>query len=115
FALRRFLSVLWVSVLTGLAAAGGLALLVIPGILFWVRFSFGTVVVVVEDERGRRAMGRSWRLAKGRFWKIFGTLLLAGILSSLVAGILQLPLTLASYPLGRSGWILRAIGISAAS
>jgi hypothetical protein len=115
FAVRRFHSLLWVSLLTGLAVFGGLLLLIVPGVLFFVRFSFGTVVVVVEDERGRRAMGRSWRLARGKFWKILGTLVLAGILTSLVAGILQLPLTLASYTMGRSGWILRAIAVSAAS
>jgi len=114
FAVRRFHSILWVSVLAGLAVVGGFILLIVPGVLFLVRFSFATTVVVVEDQRGRKAMGRSWRLVKGRFWKVLGTLLLAGILSSLVAGILQLPLTFASYPLGRSGWVLRAIGASAA-
>jgi len=115
FALSRFRSILWISILTGLAAAGGFLMLVIPGIIFLVRFSFGTVVLVVEGERGRKALGRSWRLAKGRFWKIFGTLFLAILLTGVVANILQIPLLLASFPLGESGWPLRALSGAAAS
>jgi hypothetical protein len=113
FAFSRFGSILWVGVLTGLAIVGGFILLIVPGILFLVRFSFGSVVVVVENERGTRAMRRSWRLATGRFWKIFGTILLAGFLGSLVGGLLALPLTLASIPLGASGWPIRAVGAAA--
>lgn len=115
FGLSRLLSILWVAILTGLAVLGGFILLVIPAIIFGVRFTFGTVVLVVEGERGRKALGRSWRLATGRFWKIFGTLLLAGILTTIVASILQIPLTLAAIPLEESGWPLRALGAAGAA
>jgi membrane-anchored glycerophosphoryl diester phosphodiesterase (GDPDase) len=114
FALSRLRAILWVTVLTGLAVLVGFVLLVIPGIIAFIRLTFGTAVVVVEDERGTRALRRSWRLAKGHFWKILGTLLLAGILTSIVGGILQIPLTLASFPLEENGWILRAIGAAVA-
>jgi hypothetical protein len=115
FALSRFGSILWVTVLTALAILGGFILLVIPGILFGVRFAFSPVVLVVEDERGTKAMRRSWRLAKGRFWKIFGTVLLAAFLAGLVGGLLALPLRAASIPLGHSGWVLRGVGDAAAA
>jgi hypothetical protein len=103
-------AILWVTLLSTLAALLGFVLLIIPLFLVFVRLSFVTQVVVIENVRGRKALGRSWRLAKGHFWKIFGTLILAGILSWVVASILQFPLLLAAAPLGSAGWPLRALG-----
>ncbi|HEX2026210.1 MAG TPA: hypothetical protein VHH92_07425, partial [Actinomycetota bacterium] len=118
-ALRRVHSILWVTILTGLAAAVwfipgyglllfgilrgadpdalfGLALLLIlvalvPAIFFYLRFSFSTSTVVVEDIRGTNAMRRSWRLVRGLTWKVLGVTLLAGLIMIalfLVVGIL---------------------------
>jgi hypothetical protein len=115
FALPRTHSILWVSFLTLLAVIGGFILLVIPGIFFYVRFVFGPTAVVVEGTRGRQAMRRSWHLAKGRFWPIFGTLVLAGILTALVGIILSLPFQLIGNAMGSGGWVLRAIGQSLSS
>lgn len=70
---------------------------------------------MVEGLRGREAMRRSWRLARGSLGKIFGTLLLTWILMAIVAGIVQLPLNAIAPDTGAGGWILRAIGASAAS
>lgn len=108
FALRRVHAILWVAILAALAVLLGFMLLVIPGIIAFIRLRFGTAVVVVEDERGTKALRRSWRLAKGHFWKILGTIVLAFILSAIAGSILQIPLTLASAPLEESGWVLRA-------
>ncbi|HEX9235021.1 MAG TPA: hypothetical protein VF972_01940 [Actinomycetota bacterium] len=114
FALGKVRTILWVTILTALSVLLGFVLLIIPGFIALVRLTFITVVVVVESERGRGALRRSWRLAKGHFWKIFGTLILAGILTAVVAGILQIPLTLAAIPLGTNAWILRTVGVVAA-
>lgn len=115
FALARTGSILLVTFLVSLATLGGFIALIIPGIIFYIRFTFSTSVVVVEGRRGRKAMGRSWRLAKGFFWKILGTVLLAGILTSIVGGVIQLPLAIAADQIGESGWALRAVGGSVAS
>jgi hypothetical protein len=115
FALSRTHSILWVTFLSALAVLGGFILLIVPGILFAIRFGFSPVVVAVEGARGTRAMRRSWRLAKGHFWKILGTLFLAGILSNVVAGILTLPFTISGIALGSNGWFLRWIGASIAA
>src|SRR5207244_780060 len=77
FAMSRLAAILLVTLLVGLSIVGGFILLVIPGIIIAVRLSTATVVVVVEDVRGRKALGRSWRLIKGHTWRLFVTLFLA--------------------------------------
>lgn len=115
FALPRTHSILWVSFLTFLAIAGGFLLLIVPGIIFYVRFLFGPTVVVVEGTKGRAAMKRSWRLAKGRSWKILGTTVLAGLLTSVIGAFLALPFVFAGEAIGSGGWVLWAIGESLSS
>lgn len=61
--------VLVTGLLTGLAIAGGLLLLIIPGIIFSYWFAFTTQVVVIENLSGTAALSRSKQLVKGRFWK----------------------------------------------
>ncbi len=109
YALRVIWSILLVTFLLVLVVGIGLILLIIPGIIFYVRFLFATSTVVVEDARGRGALRRSWRLSKNSFWKIFGTTLLAGILGGIVGGTLTVPLSLVAQRT-TAGWILRAIG-----
>ena len=114
FALPRTHSILWVSFLYALVTGIGFLLLIVPGFLFFVRFAFGSVVVVLEGTKGTKALRRSWRLSKKHFWKIIGTLFLAGLLTSVVGGILQLPLTAVGAALGSAGWILAGVGAALA-
>jgi hypothetical protein len=90
-------------------AAGVLCLLV------YVRWAFGSAVVVVEDGRGTGALRRSWGLTSKAFWKIFGTGLLALVLTGIANTILGLVPTALSFGLGSWGWLLRAVGSAAAS
>jgi len=115
FAVSRIHSILWISILSGLAALLGFLLLIVPGIIVLVRYFFGSTVLVVEGKKGSKALGRSWRLAKGSFWKILGTLLLAGILANVVESILSIPAAIAFGAIGPAGWPLYAIGLSVAA
>jgi hypothetical protein len=115
FALGLVHSILWVSFLTFLAVVGGFILFIVPGIIFAIRFTFGTTVVVVEGAKGRAAMRRSWALAKGQFWRIVATLFLAMLLAGIVGGFLAAPATIGSFFVGSEGWALRAVGTSIAS
>jgi hypothetical protein len=110
FALSRLFAILLVTVLTALAVLGGFVLLIVPGVILLVRFAFGPVVVVLEDARGTTAMRRSWRLSRGFFWKILGTLLLASLIATVVSGIVSFPLIAGGLALGSKGWALRAVG-----
>jgi len=110
----RLWSVLLVVFVASLAVVGGLILLIIPGLIFYARFLFGSSVVVLEGGRGTQALRRSWRLVKGHTGKVLGTVILAGILSSIVVGILVFPAGLAARTL-TEGWIVRAIAVSLAA
>ncbi len=43
---------------------------------------------MIEDRRGREALKRSWNLVKGRSWPVFGTIVIVGIGTSLLSGLL---------------------------
>lgn len=62
----------YVSVLSGLAVMGGVILLIIPGLIFWVWFAFSSFVFMFEGLKGVAALKRSKELAKGYWWPIVG-------------------------------------------
>ena len=76
-----------------LTAVGGVLTFgaVLAAIALVIAFSLSYVVVVVERAGPVAALRRSFRLVRGRFWPIFGTLLLAGIISGIVAQIASFP------------------------
>ena len=78
FGFKRLGSVILVSLLVGLAVAGGLILLVIPGLIFLIFLSVSVPVLIVENRRGRAALSRSWNLVKGHFWHAVGVIIVAG-------------------------------------
>jgi hypothetical protein len=81
FAARRMHSLLWVTVLGGLIVAVTWPFFVIPGLYFAVSFTVAIPVVMTEGLRGRKALGRSRRLIKKRWWRTFALLCLGSILS----------------------------------
>lgn len=66
----KILSYFWISILTGLAVLGGTLLLVIPGIIFSVWFSFAAIIFIIEGARGTQALKASKELVKGKFWSV---------------------------------------------
>lgn len=86
--LRRFASVLWVSFLATIASGLATLLFVIPGIIVGIRLAVSVPALVVEDVRGKQALGRSWDLVRGHFWHVFGALLLAGLLAGIVTSVI---------------------------
>ena len=117
FGLSRLGPILLVGILVGVAVI----ISVIPGILialgvpvlgiliatvagFWVglRLAFSMPVLVIENKRGSAALLRSWELVRGLWWQVFGVLIIAGLLSGIVSGILAAPFG--------SNWFLRSIG-----
>jgi hypothetical protein len=102
FGFHRFWSVLLVSVLVGLATIGGLILFIIPGIWIGVRLAVSTQALVVEGRRPTEAMGRSWALVGGHWWHAFGTLIVAGLLTGLVNGLI-------TTPFNQTSWFLQAV------
>jgi len=91
FGVARMWSVLLVSLLTGLAVAGGFVLLIVPGLIFLTRFAVSVPALVVEGKRGRSALSRSWNLVLGQSWPVFGTVLVVGLLAGAVSAVLTVP------------------------
>lgn len=91
FALRRLHSLLWLMVVGGIPVFLGLLLCVVPGIWIGVAWSVAIPVLMTEDVRGTKALGRSFGLVRGRWWPTFGALivgyLLGNIAGSVVGGI----------------------------
>jgi len=105
-------------------AAGAVAvvLILVGGLLaviIGLRLVLAGTVVLME---GKHAPKRSWRLVKGRFWRVFGILLFAGVVVNIVSyalqfGISTLILTLGSWASDsdNTGSTVVAIAVGAAA
>jgi hypothetical protein len=115
YALGKLPAILWITILTSILTLIGFILLIIPGIIAFVRLSLTPPVVIVEDVRGTRAVGRSWRLTKGHFWRLLGALILSGLIAGVGALIITIPTEFIALALGPSGWPVSALGSVLAS
>jgi hypothetical protein len=76
--------------LTVLAVLGGVVL----AIWLWVRLSLAAPALMLERQGINAAMRRSWKLVRGAWWRIFGILLLIQVLVTIVAGIIEFPVSI---------------------
>lgn len=77
------------SILVSLAVLGGLILLIVPGIIFMVWFSFSYYVLILEGTKGVAAMKRSRELVRDQWWAVFVrlvVLMVAGIIVGFAFG-----------------------------
>lgn len=106
----------WLLAVFGTASGGaltaGLALLLMLGgfvvaVIFGVRFVLAGTVVLLEGHKAPEsrlyipgrvgvfgALRRSWRIVRGRFWRVVGVLLFGGLVLWIVSYALQLGITL---------------------
>lgn len=77
----------------GLALVGGLAWMVIA-VWLWIAFSLASPVLMLEKSGIFTAFGRSWKLVKGSWWRIFGITALTVLIVFVVSMIIVMPLTL---------------------
>jgi hypothetical protein len=67
-----FLRLALASIILGILVALGVITLFIMSVVFLVRYLFISQAIVIEGEPLFGAFGRSWRLTRGSFWRIFG-------------------------------------------
>ncbi len=91
---RLFWKYLGVSIISALALAGGLILLVIPGIIVMVRLSLAPTVLIDTNSGVMAAIKESWEITRGHFWKLLGFMVLAGILNIAGAMVFMIGLIL---------------------
>ena len=100
-----------------LGVIGGLLIVVlIPAWIYvMVRFWLATPAIVMEAIGPIEALRRSTALVRGRWWPLFGTLLLAGFIVWAISSILTFPFSLPGQLIGGTvGIILLAIGTTVA-
>jgi hypothetical protein len=69
-------------------------LLIVPGIIFAVFWSFGAVVLIAENKKAREALKRSHELVRGKWWTVLGYTILLGLISAAIGlgfSIIKLP------------------------
>jgi hypothetical protein len=79
-----------------LGVAGGLTASVFA-VFFYIRWAFAVPAVVLENARPIQALKRSWRLVRGSWWRVFGILLLAGLIVGIASGIISFPFQLGEF------------------
>jgi hypothetical protein len=86
----------WAVLFAIAGVALGFVLFIVPGIWLAVSWVFAAQAVVVEGRRGTGALRRSFELVRGRWWRVFGIVVLLSLLGSAASGILSRPLNAAA-------------------
>jgi hypothetical protein len=81
---HKFVPMVWVTILTMAAIAGGFLLFLIPALVFFVWYKFAVYHVAVDDLSGLKAMGTSRKLVIGRWWSVLLRIVISGVFFSLV-------------------------------
>lgn len=77
----------WIYFLVGLAVLGGFILLIVPGIIFAIRYSLSGYALVVEGKKGREALQVSRSYVKGHIGEVLWRLAFVGLVYILVFGL----------------------------
>jgi hypothetical protein len=89
-----FFPVLWVSILRTLITVGGLILLIVPGVIWGLRYMFAEQTVMFEGKRGRAALTRSREITEGKLFGLFVDIIAIGIILAGAILILSWAVTL---------------------
>jgi len=89
FAVSCAPALLWLTFLYGIAVAFATLVFILPGVWLYVAFAFAVPALLVENVRGTKALGRSFALVRGQWWRIFGILIVGFFLAGVIAGIVQ--------------------------
>jgi hypothetical protein len=89
FARHHALGLLWVIALTIVLIMLGFLLFIVGAIWLGIAFTLAPPALFVEGLRGRRALGRSFRLVRGRWWRTCAVISVGFFLAAVVSGIVQ--------------------------
>lgn len=76
---KMFWKYLGTSILMPLAILGGLILLIVPGIIWAIRFSLAPIIVIDVRTGPIASMKESYAITRGNFWKLLGYWLVIGL------------------------------------
>jgi Membrane domain of glycerophosphoryl diester phosphodiesterase len=84
YAFRRFVPLMICYVVVVIITIPGWILLIIPGIWLSIKMCMAFPAVIFERAGPFRAIGRSWRLTKDNWWRVFGTLVVVFLIALVV-------------------------------
>ncbi len=79
------------SLLTGILVMLWTLLLIIPGIIFGIFYSFALYLLIFEDIKGMEALKKSKAMVSGYWWGVFGRTMFLLLVAMLASFILSLP------------------------
>jgi len=88
FAATKILPLIWISILFSLGLIPAFIALFFPGVWLFVAWSVSFPALLSEDVRGSKALGRSFRLVRGRWWPTFGALVVMYLIVFVISAIL---------------------------
>lgn len=95
--LRLFWRYMWTCILYFLIVLGGMFLLIIPGIIWSIRYIYAPYLVIIEGIHGRKALSRSREITEGRLGGVFARTLVFGIL---IFFVITIPLLFLVFLIG---------------
>jgi hypothetical protein len=84
YAFRRFIPLMIAYIVVVLITIPAFFLLIIPGIWLSVKLCMAFPAVVFERANPFRAVGRSWKLTRQNWWRVFGTLVVVFLIAFVV-------------------------------
>lgn len=85
----RFLALAASTILLGLGSTLGLLFCIIPGVFFFISWSVSPAALMTERLGPVAALSRSRQLVRGRFWPVFGAIILSYLLYSVASQIVS--------------------------
>jgi len=76
-----------------LIVLGGTVMLIVPGIIFSIWYTFTYYAVIFEEKKGMEALKSSKQLVSGRWWRIFWLLLAPALFYALILLIISYSIT----------------------
>jgi hypothetical protein len=111
YSLGRFLPLVGAYILMVLILLGGFIALILPFFFLLIKLSMTWPALVCERAGPLKSIGRSWRLTRNNWWRVFGALLvtfLIVIVISIALGLVLGALLLGSESLGEAAFALLA-------
>lgn len=96
FAWKKLWKFSLLSILFSIIVGFGGILLIIPGVYLYISYYFSKFILLEGDNGVLSSLGKSRNLVKGRFWKVFGRVLIFGLFFA----VLQIILSFIPYRIG---------------
>ena len=82
---------IWLSIIMLFLLALLFLLLIVPGIIFLIYWTFASYILIWEDKSAWESMKRSKEIIKGKWWRTFSYMILLGIIIVAISFVFSIP------------------------